>query len=757
MGKDSNLLDWDITDAPQADEAAPRWEQSVAVDVPRPASLSRRTWWMLGGLIVVAILGLSAFSMWDRWLVLMYARQDITPEIQTPPLPNYLFKPDQTGAIIQSLTTLPNNTLLADVSHTFLAPDGQPITFTLTQFYQFNGAAWEQRPTPHTYWGENREYHGQRLHIRYPAVDEDFINDFGPFADALLSEACKIWACHPAHTIAVNFSAEGPFPLETAPIDGPNTFALLWAGADIEQELRVPSPHLVGYPANETSREALKRALALQALIGLANEVAGSTHRDNAYLYAFIARMGARLDLEASNVGDNLTVSTFYEPPALWELAYAGLWQSPDKRDEALRAALGSLNTLLAAPNLPAEAEALLFASLRVNFYPADWYAEAIGVTRAEAQARVWQSLLSRYRVGYRAGPFAEPPDLLLQCVGGPAFYHLSEQRLTEFLPFVQTENAFVASTWSPTGEWVILFSPNRQRVFIVNLQSGVVIPQDQSPTEVNVYSFIPQTWVDDTTLAYIVNRLRRPPLLRFINMVEGELTELEIENVQTYTLSPNREWAVIERGEQLELIPARGGPATLIGAGQRPQWLPDGQAVVFDDKRSATEALSRYSLADGHITALWGNAPTHHAVWSPTENLVAVAALEMGSDSFVNNYQLRMGTALADGLQWRWLDSESTHNTLALTFSADGKFLAVLQQDPGRGATFTVVYDVATGQRLREIESTYTLAWSSTGHRLALSGANGVYLVEEPADSANPPKLVTHTGCYNPLWNPAR
>jgi WD40 repeat protein len=146
-----------------------------------------------------------------------------------------------------------------------------------------------------------------------------------------------------------------------------------------------------------------------------------------------------------------------------------------------------------------------------------------------------------------------------------------------------------------------------------------------------------------------------------------------------------------------------------------------------------------------------------NQAAWSPIENLVAVATLELGSDSFSNNYQLRVGAMLPEGLQWRWFDSETTQNVLALKFSADGKFLAALQQDAQHRATFTVIYDVATGQRLREIESTYAVAWSSTGHQLALSGANGVYLVSEPAHHANPPTLATNLECYSLIWNPGR
>jgi hypothetical protein len=93
----------------------------------------------------------------------------------------------------------------------------------------------------------------------------------------------------------------------------------------------------------------------------------------------------------------------------------------------------------------------------------------------------------------------------------------------------------------------------------------------------------------------------------------------------------------------------------------------------------------------------------------------------------------------------------------LALEFSADGTLLASLQYDQTHRSAQTVIYDVATGQRLRQIESVYAFAWSPAGHQLAISSASGVYFIAEAADLTGPPKLLTNAECYGVAWNPAR
>lgn len=762
MGKDIDLLDWDITDAPDPDEVANRPEAYAVVGKTRSHGLSRQTWIWLSGVIALVIGSISAFSTWDRWRVLADVRQAVTAEVQTVSWPNPLLAPANPATPeIQSITSLGGNTAQAEVSHNFLSPSGQSLTFTLTQFYQFTGTDWRRIPSPEVYWGAPRELAGKRVWVRYRAVDDDFMQEFVPFLDEVLAQACAEWLCPPHLTLSLVFSPEVSSPRlsQTLPLNEPNTIALLMAGVDTEQEISLPSPHASGYPTDAASRDALKKALALQTLINLATELAGTVHRDNAYLYALTARLGARLGLESPKVGQGLTVERVFEPGELWEMAYARLWQSPDTRHEALRAALGSLNVLLADSATPSNMEAQLFASLRQNFSSTDWYVDATDLAPTEAREKLRQALGSIYRVG----PFTTPPDLLLSCLTGPALYHLGEERGIGFLPFIQGENTVVASSWSPDGQWVALFPPLSQQAYLVNVVSGEVVLQDLPVTNSNNFTFSPQAWVSDTVLAYIVRQVRQPSLLRFLDIAHTTLSLPEIENVSAYVLARDGQTAVIQRNHNLDLIPALGGEATPVGQGQSPHWSPDGQSLLFMyDAAPSVVTWVSHTIASGQTqvildSARLGGYSIVDATWSPTENLVALAMLETGSDAFTNNFQIRVGAMAPTDSQVHWRDSDLARTVLALEFSADGKLLATRQYDQQHRSAQTVVYDVATGQRLREIDSVYAFAWSPTGQRLAISSASGVYLITDAANLASPPKLLTRAECYQLVWNPVR
>lgn len=761
MGKDTDLLDWDITDAPDPDEIMTRPEVSRPVAASRPHGLSRQSWLLLSSVIVLAIGSISAFSAWNRWRILTQVRQIVSAEGSPLAWPSPLvFPANPASANIQSITALDNYTARAEVARTFRSPTGQSLTFTLAQFYEFARGTWHRISIPEAYWGPAHGYAGERVWINYREVDDGFVKDFGPFVDDVLQRACAEWDCPPQLRLELNFSTDAYSDrLSTSPeTTRPNAFRLLLAGVDIDQEIRFPSPHLAGYPADEASALALKQALALQTLMGLANELVGASHRDNAYLYALTARLAARLGLEANIAGEGLTVQRIYEPGELWEMAYARLWQSPAVRDEALRAALGSLNILLADDATPADTEARLFASLRHNFSSADWYAEATGLTLTAAREELQQALWGIYRVG----PFATPPDLLMSCSTGPALYHLEEQRLIEFMAHLQTDNAVIASSWSPDGQWVVLFPPQSRQAYVVNVRSGEVLTRDVPVTRSNNFTFSPQAWVSDTTLAYVVKRVRQPSLLRFLDVTQAAPGTSEIENVSAYVLAPDGQLAVVQRADYLELMPALGGQATPLVWGHSPQWSSDGQTLRFSSGSTPPDvALAIYTMASGQSQFILGGQPGQSPIiestWSPTEDLVALALLEKGSDSFTDNFQIRVSAMSPADPHVRWRDSDLARTVLALSFSADGKLLASLQYDQQHRSAQVVVYEVATGQRLRQIESVYAFAWSPTGHRLAISGASGVYLVTEAPDQADPPKLLTQNECYHLVWNPVQ
>jgi len=88
--------------------------------------------------------------------------------------------------------------------------------------------------------------------------------------------------------------------------------------------------------------------------------------------------------------------------------------------------------------------------------------------------------------------------------------------------------------------------------------------------------------------------------------------------------------------------------------------------------------------------------------------------------------------------------------------FSADGKFLAVTVWN-WSWPQQAILYDTAAGEpRLILPNVGESLAWSPTGHQLALSGPDGVYLVAEPGDPNRQPEKLVGAECYSISWNPA-
>ena len=84
------------------------------------------------------------------------------------------------------------------------------------------------------------------------------------------------------------------------------------------------------------------------------------------------------------------------------------------------------------------------------------------------------------------------------------------------------------------------------------------------------------------------------------------------------------------------------------------------------------------------------------------------------------------------------------------------GKFLAVTASN-WSWPQQAILYDATTGEpRLTLPNMGGSLAWSPTGHQLALSGPDGLYLLAEPGDPNRQPEKLVGAECYNISWNPA-
>lgn len=432
MGKktrNDDVLDWTVTEAPAPDEPAPLPSHSPPSPPPDepPAThslkISRRLWLIAGGLIVASLLGLALFSAWDQYRVRRAVEQVVALEEQAAlagdadglkqlyeasnpdwarraasgqaaPLPMRWLRPVPEPGVVRSVETLTQDTVRADVARRFIAPDGSRVSFALPQFYHYANGEWKRIPPPTDFWGKLQEWSGKYIEIGYFAADEAFIADLGPYLDDVISRACAAWACPGDLQFTVDFlladtsafNAFSSFYYSPSPMD-PFLFTVVLSSPTLtlnSSTLALASPHQAGYPADEASRELLRRGLALDLLARTAN-----VQRDNAFAYALAARLGARLGLEAPEIANVYYAPTTFTAEMLWGMNYLGA-DGPlivPLQQTELQQALAILNVLLR--DQTPDVEDRLFRALPTADNPAAWLSEGLAVPPEEAEARL--------------------------------------------------------------------------------------------------------------------------------------------------------------------------------------------------------------------------------------------------------------------------------------------------------------------------------------------------------------------------------
>lgn len=131
---------------------------------------------------------------------------------------------------------------------------------------------------------------------------------------------------------------------------------------------------------------------------------------------------------------------------------------------------------------------------------------------------------------------------------------------------------------------------------------------------------------------------------------------------------------------------------------------------------------------------------------WSP--NSAQIAFVAQGAA-----YGVRLLTIGADGSglrqHARWLDPEAEITSLA--FSADGAYLTVQMTAADGQAATTIVTELATGEQRREaLVGLAGLAWSPTGHRLAVLTQEGVKVRDLDSGAV---RWVTLARCDYVAW----
>jgi len=817
----NNLLDWTITHAPEPDEP-PLPPASDLPEETRP--ISWRVWLKIGIPALAAMLGLWLFLNWEqnqrlkRELAQVVAVEDqaalardtdaltqaIDPSVSTTwlaeqirqikdgqaaPLPIPILWPAPEAGRVQSAGMAATDTVRADVVRQFIAPDGSAVRFALPQYYRRAGNTWKRTSPPDAVWGERRERRGKYLVLKYYPVDAAFVDDLAPYLENVLGEACAIWreACPPRLQLQLDFDRPTPSSYYYVRLyhvsrlsDGPLLFALMPSSPSgpLTGPLSMLSPHAVGYPADEASADLLKRAMAVWLLAQTANRLVGEgvyDHQGNAFLYALVARMAARLGVETPNALQMFVTPAPFSVGEARDLDASLGW----RRDLSLplHGALAVLNVLL--KDQPAETEARLFHSLRTAPHLTAWLSGGLGISQAEAQARLLAAM-ENPPVGALG---SSPKEFVLSCRGGPAFFARGEAKPTPILSGYLPNTHLGA--WSPDGRRLILSITGRPAV--VDFAAGEVIWLPKGTQ--NIYGHV--QWTSNTVIAYTVwpsptGNTPQPARLKFFDAADPGREFPDVVGIEGYALSPDKSTAaIVQSGHEdspaakLGLMPAPGGPITPLGEGALPTWSPDGKAlsyVRFDENHTSFSlhivevdtGLSRQILSSDDLS-LDGPAPSPRqgfadvrAAWSPTGEQIAFSASSATYDGY---FISQVGIVSTDGANLKVLieAEEETfffpYSDLPPAFSADGQLLTATFYHGSRSAT-TTVYDVTSGEPGVTFSHVATwasspLAWSPSGHQLALSAPGGLYLISEPGNPQSQWEKLVGDECQGVQWNP--
>lgn len=729
----NEVLDWTMTAAPTAEELAeappPLPGAHPSTHPNHPRHFSRWMWLTLGGLTLTVLLSLMVFSWGNKRQVAADVQNVFLAEEEAAqardaraltaltargytdwlntrlllaqhnlaaPAPALLFNPSPQAGDIISLTTFAPDIMQVDLQRAYTGPGGETTHFASTQFYQYQ-QGWKRTPTPPYFSGELRQFVGRRLTIIYFEHDADLITTLGPYLDGLLESACAEWACADTFTLSLQFLEATPaFEPNPTTDQEPLVFRMLaytnttWLDAS---PLNLPAPHIVGTPADDTSRLAFQRVLGQQVLLyavqRFITEVDGPTR--NALAYALVARLAVRLKLEAPATLTIAQTTLATDVQALWDLRAVPIWDQIPRRQLALRSALGVLRVLL--QDQPLTAEQALFQQLHRRNTSRGWLADGLGIDYADVQAALARA--GRATLSAQLPPGAEP-TLALQCVSGPQLYFEADNQTLPFItgPFFDAQISgwpwrFTGNTvWSPDGNYLLLSISGQSAV--LNLTQHALNWMGVSG---NGYTLLPRGWVSDTVVAYLDQSE-----VRFLDILHPE-NRIPSFPATDYVLAPDGRRAALvwdqaggRNNGLITMLTPESADLLAVDAGFTPVWMEAGRVLVYGQYQNRRGQSSiklrqaeivngiRYTVQEGD--SMWSIVANHNTsfddVWTVnqmTTNLilpgqVLVIPIQDSDEQVVVTHDIVLpdnSTSIAWG------------NTAYLTSSADGETLAVV------------------------------------------------------------------------------
>ncbi|MEM7117308.1 MAG: hypothetical protein AAF614_33045 [Chloroflexota bacterium] len=139
----------------------------------------------------------------------------------------------------------------------------ETVTLDMLDTYRLGPNRWLLAPPEAEFWGDNLVHRGQRLHLNYPDRDKEIGRRLGVDLDEKLQEACN-------RLPGLNCTSD--LRLTVHLTSNPSTLAANF-GADVLfydlDDIRLPTPTLVGLPQDEPGYQVLLRGYSVQLVSAL--------------------------------------------------------------------------------------------------------------------------------------------------------------------------------------------------------------------------------------------------------------------------------------------------------------------------------------------------------------------------------------------------------------------------------------------------------------------------------------------------------
>ena len=136
----------------------------------------------------------------------------------------------------------------------------ETVTLAQTAVYRLGAQRWLYAPPDPEFWGEELAQENGRVHLTYPARDQEIAARLGRDLDARFAAMCRTLDgidCPPGRRLALRLTDDPAALLATARL-------LELVAGDERWRLTLPAPSLVGLPLDEAGYQALFRGYAAQ-------------------------------------------------------------------------------------------------------------------------------------------------------------------------------------------------------------------------------------------------------------------------------------------------------------------------------------------------------------------------------------------------------------------------------------------------------------------------------------------------------------